>query len=79
MTLTACPAPTTKSFPARQWQPMPRLGGPAGPGGPASTGSFLVNPATGLCLAVPAQPPAGSALALGYCLAGFPSLTWRIG
>jgi hypothetical protein len=51
-------------------QPMP---------GPSSTGSFLVNPASGLCLAVPAHAVASSPLVLGYCLAGYPSLTWRLG
>lgn len=79
ITLTPCPAAATRHFPAQQWQPMPRLGGPSGPGGPASTGSFLINPATGLCLAVAPQPPAGTPLTLGYCLAGYPSLTWHLG
>jgi hypothetical protein len=47
--------------------------------GPAGTGAFLVNMASGLCLAAPAHPAAGSPLTLGYCLTGYPSLTWRIG
>jgi len=82
VTLSACPSPSARSFPAQRWQPMP--GPEPTPGrqpmpGPSGTGTFLVNQASGLCLTVPPQPASGSPLALGYCLAGYPSLTWRLG
>jgi GH25 family lysozyme M1 (1,4-beta-N-acetylmuramidase) len=67
---------------AQRWQPMP--GPEPTPGrqpmpGPSGTGTFLVNPATGLCLTLRQPSVSGSPLALGYCLAGYPTLTWRIG
>ncbi len=42
-----------------------------------STGTFLINPATGRCLDVPVAGPATPPLTLAYCSTGYPRQTWR--
>ncbi len=44
---------------------------------PGGSGTMIVSPASGLCLEAAARPAATSPLALGYCLAGSPRLSWR--
>lgn len=65
--------------PGQQWQPLPALA--TTPSTVASTtgstGTFLVNPATGLCLDVAATGTATSPLTLAYCSIGYPRQTWR--
>jgi GH25 family lysozyme M1 (1,4-beta-N-acetylmuramidase) len=80
--LSACPAPSAKAFPAQRWQPMP--GPEPTPGrqpmpGPAGTGTFLVNPSSGLCLAIPTSSRIGRTLTLENCEVGFTGLIWRVG
>lgn len=64
VTLAAC-APGG----AQTWHPMPGRTDP--------TGSFIVNPASGLCLAALPRPSGGSPLALADCESGKPRLVWR--
>jgi len=63
--------------PGQQWQPLPTLATSASAvtSTTGSIGTLLVNPATGLCLNVPATatPP----LTLAYCASGYPRQTWR--
>ncbi len=62
-------SPCQRTAPGQVWRPMPGIGG-----------SFLVNPASGLCLAVPAQVrPGRPATALAYCRSGSARLAWRFG
>lgn len=51
---------------ARQhWQPLTEVGG-----------TFLINSATGLCLAILPRSTATTAVRLGHCMAWYPRLTW---
>ncbi len=74
VTLAAC---DTRS--AQRWRPLPGLATSATTevSATGTAGVFLVNPATGLCLDAPATAPSSSPLALAYCVAGYPRLTWR--
>jgi lysozyme len=55
---------------AQRWRPIP--------GATGQTGSLIVNPSSGLCMATAARHPAGSPLVLGYCDASDPHEAWRI-
>jgi GH25 family lysozyme M1 (1,4-beta-N-acetylmuramidase) len=55
--------------PDQQWQPLST--------GPLA--SFLVNPATGLCLADPGDRPDSARLAIGYCVFPDEGTSWRLG
>jgi len=74
VTLAAC----ASGQPAQHWRPLPSLStSPATiTSATGTSGTFLVNPATGLCLT--ASTAAGpSPPALTYCVSGFPGLTWH--
>ena len=74
VTLSACAA-----GPGQRWQPLPALATTASTvaSTTGSTGTLLINPATGLCLDVAATATATSPLALAYCSTGYPHETWR--
>jgi GH25 family lysozyme M1 (1,4-beta-N-acetylmuramidase) len=55
---------------AQRWRPIPGAAG--------QTGSLIVNPSSGLCMATTARHVPASPLVLGYCVASNPRLAWRI-
>ncbi len=73
VTVTPCRAGA-----GQDWQPLPALA--PTPTTSASTtgtiGTFLINPATGLCLNAPATTTAPP-LTLAYCAASYPRQTWH--
>lgn len=74
VTLAAC----ASGHATQRWRPLASLTSSAATIASATgtSGTFLVNPATGLCLAAPAAAST-SPLALSYCVTGFPRLTWH--
>jgi len=64
VTVAAC-----RTGAAQRWRPIPGAAG--------QTGSLIVNPSSGFCLATTARHPAGSPLVLGYCEASSPRQAWR--
>jgi hypothetical protein len=74
VTLTICGA-----RPGQQWQPLPALAttGSTVASTTGGAGTFLVNPAAGLCLDAVASRTATSPLTLAYCSIGYPRQTWR--
>jgi GH25 family lysozyme M1 (1,4-beta-N-acetylmuramidase) len=67
VTLTSCAKGARGAMKAAQfWQPLP-----------SPSGTFIVNWASGLCLALATQAAVGTPLTLGYCAGGFPRLAWR--
>lgn len=74
VTLAAC----ASGQPTQHWRPLASLSTSAATIASATgtSGTFLVNPATGLCLAAPTTAST-SPLALSYCVTGFPRLTWH--